>query len=156
MTIEIERKFLVVGNTWRDAPAVFYSQGYLNRDKARTVRVRIAGEEAFLTIKGTSVGATRAEFEYPIPVWDARELLVMCEQPLIEKNRRKILHEGFIWEVDEFLGDNLGLVVAEIELPAEDTVFARPTWVGEEVTEDVRYFNSNLSLNPFCTWSTAS
>jgi len=152
MAIEIERKFLVVGDAWRDAPAVFYSQGYLNRDKARTVRVRIAGEEAFLTIKGTSVGATRAEFEYPIPVWDARELLVMCEQPLIEKNRRKILYEGFIWEVDEFLGDNFGLVVAEIELPAEDTVFARPTWVGEEVTEDARYFNSNLSFSPFCSW----
>ncbi|MDO8341705.1 MAG: CYTH domain-containing protein [Cellvibrio sp.] len=152
MAIEIERKFLVVGNAWRDAPAVFYSQGYLNRDKARTVRVRIAGEEAFLTIKGTSVGATRAEFEYPIPVWDARELLVMCEQPLIEKNRRKILYEGFIWEVDEFLGDNLGLVVAEIELPAEDRGFARPPWVGEEVTKDARYFNSNLSLSPFCSW----
>lgn len=152
MAIEIERKFLVVGDAWRDAPAVFYSQGYLNRDKARTVRVRIAGEEAFLTIKGTSVGARRAEFEYPIPVWDARELLAMCEQPLIEKNRRKILHEGFVWEVDEFLGENLGLVVAEIELPAEDTAFARPDWVGEEVTEDVRYFNSNLSRTPFTRW----
>lgn len=152
MAIEIERKFLVVGDAWRDAPGVFYSQGYLNRDKARTVRVRIAGEEAFLTIKGTSVGASRAEFEYPIPVWDARELLDMCEQPLIEKNRRKILHEGFIWEVDEFLGDNLGLVVAEIELPAEDTFFARPDWVGEEVTADARYFNSNLSRTPYCSW----
>lgn len=152
MAIEIERKFLVVGDAWRDAPAVFYSQGYLNRDKARTVRVRIAGEEAFLTIKGTSVGARRAEFEYPIPVWDARELLAMCEQPLIEKNRRKVLHEGFVWEVDEFLGENLGLVVAEIELPAEDAVFARPEWVGEEVTEDARYFNSNLSRIPFIHW----
>jgi adenylate cyclase len=152
MAIEIERKFLVVGDAWRTAPPVFYSQGYLNRDKARTVRVRIAGEEAFLTIKGTSVGARRAEFEYPIPVWDARELLALCEQPLIEKNRRKILHEGFVWEVDEFLGENLGLVVAEIELPAEDAVFAKPDWVGEEVTEDARYFNSNLSCTPFNRW----
>lgn len=152
MAVEIERKFLVLGEAWRAAPAVFYSQGYLNRDKARTVRVRIAGEEAFLTIKGTSVGARRAEFEYPIPLWDARELLAMCEQPLIEKNRRKILHEGFVWEVDEFLGENLGLVVAEIELPAEDTAFAQPDWVGEEVTEDVRYFNSNLSRTPFTHW----
>ena len=152
MAIEIERKFLVVGDAWRDAPPVFYSQGYLNRDKARTVRVRIAGEEAFLTIKGTSVGARRAEFEYPIPVWDARELLALCEQPLIEKNRRKVLHEGFVWEVDEFLGENLGLVVAEIELPAEDAVFAKPDWVGEEVTEDARYFNSNLSRVPFNRW----
>lgn len=152
MAIEIERKFLVLGDDWRAARPVFYSQGYLNRDKARTVRVRIAGEEAFLTIKGTSVGARRAEFEYPIPVWDARELLAMCEQPLIEKNRRKILYEGFIWEVDEFLGENLGLVVAEIELPTEDTAFARPDWVGEEVTEDARYFNSNLSRTPFTCW----
>ena len=152
MGIEIERKFLVVGDAWRAAPAVFYSQGYLNRDKARTVRVRIAGEEAFLTIKGASVGASRAEFEYPIPVWDARELLAMCEQPLIEKNRRKILHDGFVWEVDEFLGENRGLVVAEIELPAEDAVFTQPDWVGEEVTSDARYFNSNLSATPFSRW----
>lgn len=152
MAIEIERKFLVIGDAWRDAPPVFYSQGYLNRDKARTVRVRIAGEEAFLTIKGTSVGARRAEFEYPIPLWDARELLALCEQPLIEKNRRKILHEGFIWEVDEFLGENLGLVVAEIELPAEDAAFTKPDWVGAEVTDDARYFNSNLSRTPFTRW----
>ena len=152
MAVEIERKFLVVGDTWRTAPPVFYSQGYLNRDKLRTVRVRIAGEEAFLTIKGESVGARRAEFEYPIPLWDARELLTLCEQPLIEKNRRKILHEGFIWEVDEFLGENLGLVVAEIELPAEDSEFPRPEWIGEEVTDDSRYFNSSLSLAPFSQW----
>lgn len=152
MAVEIERKFLVVGDAWRTAPAVFYSQGYLNRDKLRTVRVRIAGEEAFLTIKGESVGARRAEFEYPIPLWDARELLALCEQPLIEKNRRKILHEGFVWEVDEFLGENLGLVVAEIELPSEDTGFECPEWVGEEVTADVRYFNSNLSRTPFSSW----
>lgn len=152
MAVEIERKFLVVGDAWRAAPAEFYSQGYLNRDKLRTVRVRIAGEEAFLTIKGESVGARRAEFEYPIPLWDARELLNLCEQPLIEKNRRKILYQGFVWEVDEFLGENLGLVVAEIELPAEDTYFERPEWVGEEVTADARYFNSNLSRMPFSSW----
>lgn len=153
MAVEIERKFLVVGDAWRDAPPVFYSQGYLNRDKARTVRVRIAGEEAFLTIKGISEGARRAEFEYPIPLWDARELLALCEQPLIEKYRRKILHEGFVWEVDEFVGENAGLVVAEIELPAEDTEFALPDWVGQEVTEDARYFNSSLSKSPFSAWA---
>jgi adenylate cyclase len=152
MAIEIERKFLVVGDAWRAAPAVFYSQGYLNRDKERTVRVRIAGDEAFLTIKGVSFGASRAEFEYPIPLWDARDLLALCEQPLIEKNRCKILHEGFVWEVDEFLGENLGLVVAEIELPSEDTVFVKPDWVGEEVTADTRYFNSNLSRTPYNCW----
>lgn len=149
MAVEIERKFLVQGDSWREAPAVYYSQGYLSRAKERTVRVRIAGEEAFLTIKGISAGASRAEFEYPIPLWDARELLALCEQPLIEKYRRKILYEGFVWEVDEFLGENQGLVVAEIELPAEDTQFEKPEWAGREVTEDSRYFNSNLSLNPY-------
>jgi adenylate cyclase len=134
-------------------PGVRRRQGYLNRDKARTVRVRIAGEEAFLTVKGISNGARRAEFEYPIPLWDARELLILCEQPLVEKYRRKILHEGFEWEVDEFVGENAGLVVAEIELPAEDAVFALPDWVGAEVTEDARYFNSSLSKAPFSSWS---
>ena len=152
MAIEIERKFLIIGDAWRSAPAVFYSQGYLNRDKARTVRVRIAGDEAFLTIKGQSVGASRAEFEYPVPVEDACELLALCEQPLIEKYRRKIPHAGFVWEVDEFVGDNAGLVVAEIELPSEDCVFDKPEWVGEEVTSDARYFNSNLSRLPFNRW----
>jgi adenylate cyclase len=152
MAVEIERKFLVVGASWRSAPAIYYSQGYLNRDKARTVRVRIVGDEAFLTIKGITQGASRAEFEYTIPVADAKELLAMCEQPLIEKYRRKIYHEGFVWEVDEFLGDNLGLVVAEIELPSEDTQFAKPEWVGEEVTQDERYYNSNLSKKPFKRW----
>ena len=152
MAIEIERKFLVTGDAWRSAPAVFYSQGYLNRDKSRTVRVRIAGEEAFLTIKGQSVGASRAEFEYPIPLWDARELLGLCEQPLVEKYRRKILFEGLVWEVDEFLGENQGLVVAEVELPSEMAYFTKPEWVGQEVTEDPRYFNSNLSKAPFSSW----
>lgn len=152
MAVEIERKFLVVGDAWRSTTAVYYSQGYLNRDKARTVRVRIAGDQAFLTVKGITQGASRAEFEYSIPVADARALLAICEQPLIEKYRRNISHAGFMWEVDEFLGDNLGLVVAEIELPDEGTQFEKPEWVGEEVTQDGRYFNSNLSKNPFSRW----
>lgn len=152
MAIEIERKFLVTGSEWRDAPAVFYSQGYLNRDKERTVRVRIAGEQAFLTIKGLSQGMSRLEFEYEIPLVDARALLLLCEQPLIEKYRRKIPFAGFIWEIDEFLGENQGLVVAEIELPAEDVIFAIPEWIGEEVTQDARYFNSNLAREPYKGW----
>lgn len=152
MAIEIERKFLVVGGDWRQATAIYYSQGYLNRDKARTVRVRIAGDHAFLTIKGITQGASRAEFEYPVPVADAKALLTLCEQPLIEKYRRKISYEGFVWEVDEFLGENLGLVVAEIELPSEDTQFAKPEWAGAEVTHDERYYNSNLSKHPFSRW----
>ncbi len=152
MSLEIERKFLVVGDSWRSAAAVYYCQGYLNRDKARTVRVRVAGESGFLTIKGISQGATRAEFEYGIPLNDAKELLALCEMPLIEKYRRKISYEGMCWEVDEFLGENEGLVIAEIELEAEDQGFKKPEWVGDEVTQDSRYYNSNLSLHPFKHW----
>ena len=152
MAIEIERKFLVHGDSWRTAPAVFYSQGYLSRVPERTVRVRIAGEQAFLTIKGKTQGASRAEFEYEIPLADARELLLLCEQPLIEKYRRNIAYENFVWEVDEFLGDNQGLVVAEIELPAADTAFGKPHWLGLEVTEDARYYNSALVQLPFSQW----
>jgi adenylate cyclase len=152
MAVEIERKFLVVGDDWRGAPGVFYSQGYLNRAKERTVRVRIAGDQGYLTIKGATNNASRAEFEYPIPQADATALLQLCEQPLITKYRRKIAYQGFIWEVDEFLGDNAGLVVAEIELPGVDTPFALPAWIGQEVTEDVRYYNSNLASHPYCLW----
>lgn len=152
MPIEIERKFLVVGDEWRAATAVFYSQGYLSRGKGRTLRVRVAGEQAFLTIKGATEGISRLEFEYEIPVADAKQLFSLCEGPLIEKYRRKISYEGMLWEVDEFLGDNAGLVVAEIELASEDQVFAKPTWVGEEVTDDNRYANSNLSIYPYSQW----
>jgi len=152
MAIEIERKFLVQGEAWRSAEATYYCQGYLNRDKSRTVRVRVAGDQAFITIKGVSVGASRKEFEYEIPVTDAEELLLLCEQPLIEKYRHKIAYEGFVWEVDEFLGENAGLVVAEIEVPSEDTVFAVPNWVGREVTDDSRYYNSALSQHPYSQW----
>lgn len=152
MGIEIERKFLVTGTTWRQGVGVRFSQGYLNRDKARTVRVRLAGEQAFLTIKGVSVGASRAEFEYEIPAADAEQLLMLSDGPIIEKIRRVIAFEGARWEVDEFLGENAGLVVAEIELHSEDQAFARPEWIGEEVTHDSRYFNSNLATQPFSRW----
>ncbi|MFC3115932.1 CYTH domain-containing protein [Cellvibrio fontiphilus] len=152
MAVEIERKFLVTGDAWRSASPTYFSQGYLNSDKARTVRVRIAGTAAFLTVKGLSKGASRAEFEYPIPLADARQLLELCEQPLIEKYRHEIHYAGFLWEVDEFLGENHGLVVAEIELPTEYTEFAKPDWLGTEVTGDVRYFNSSLVQMPFSRW----
>jgi adenylate cyclase len=152
MAVEIERKFLVTDGAWRQAPGVPYRQGYLNRDKARTVRVRVAGDAAFLTIKGTSVGATRAEFEYPIPMADAQALLALCDGPLIEKTRHVLTHEGTAWEVDVFAGDNAGLVVAEVELGSEDQPFARPDWLGDEVTQDARYFNSNLASHPFTKW----
>lgn len=152
MAIEIERKFLVAGTAWCDATGVLFSQGYLNRDKERTVRVRIAGEKAFLTIKGLTKGASRAEYEYEIPVADGEQLLKLCEKPIIEKIRRIVSHDGATWEVDEFLGENAGLVVAEIELQSEDQVFTRPEWLGEEVTHDSRYFNSSLANHPFSRW----
>lgn len=155
MSIEIERKFLVVGSAWREGAGVHFSQGYLNRAEDRTVRVRIAGERAFLTIKGRNVGATRAEFEYGIPLADARELLALCERPLIKKIRRRIASGGDTWEVDEFLGENAGLVVAEIELRSENQAFSRPEWLGQEVTGDPRYYNSSLSAHPYLTWAAA-
>jgi adenylate cyclase len=153
MGIEIERKFLVSGDGWRQGEGTRYSQGYLNRDAQRTVRVRIAGERAFLTVKGISKGATRSEFEYAIPTSDARQLLKLAEGPVIEKIRRIVVHEGSRWEVDEFLGDNKGLVVAEFELESEDQHFTRPDWLGREVTDDARYYNSSLSAHPFKDWS---
>lgn len=155
MGIEIERKFCVVGTDWKTSAGVRLSQGYLNRDKARTVRVRIAGDAAFLTVKGISQGATRAEFEYAIPLDDARQLLALCDGPLIDKTRYVIAHQGTTWEVDEFWGDNAGLVVAEVELQSEDQPFARPPWLGAEVTHDARYFNSSLASHPYCQWRVA-
>jgi adenylate cyclase len=152
LAVEIERKFRVTGDAWRNDSGVLYRQGYLNRDKLRTVRIRIAGGAAFLTIKGKSTGATRAEFEYPVPMDDAQALLALCDGPLIEKTRYVVLHAGHRWEVDEFAGDNAGLVVAELELSAEDEAFDAPAWLGPEVTHDARYFNSNLATQPFCTW----
>jgi adenylate cyclase len=152
--VEIERKFLMGGDAWRALGVpVLLRQGYLNSDPARTVRVRIEGGQATLTIKGRNVGATRGEWEYPIALEEAGELLDgLCERPLIEKTRRRIEVAGHTWEVDEFLGANAGLVVAEIELASEDAVFDKPEWVGEEVTGDVRYYNSNLIRLPFSAW----
>lgn len=153
MGTEIERKFLVEEGAWRQAPATRYRQGYLSTVKERTVRVRTIGDQGYLTIKGLSVGASRLEFEYPIPVDDANQLLSeLCERPLIEKDRHKLDHAGLTWEVDEFFGENQGLILAEVELASEDQPFARPDWVTEEVTEDPRYFNANLIANPYSRW----
>ena len=154
MGIEIERKFLVGGDGWRQQATsrTRFSQGYLSRDPARTVRVRIAGDAAFLTIKGATTGATRAEFEYAVPLADAQQLLAMCDGPVVEKLRHLCPFEGMTWEVDEFLGANAGLVVAEIELDAEGQAFARPAWLGTEVTGDARYVNANLAVSPFTSW----
>ena len=155
MGIEIERKFLVVGDGWRAAPATAYAQGYLNRDKQRTVRVRVVQQQAWLTIKGANAGATRAEFEYPIPLADAEQLLALCDGPLVRKLRRIVEHAGSRWEIDEFQGDNAGLVVAEIELASEQASFEKPAWLGAEVTHDPRYYNSNLAAAPYSTWPQA-
>ena len=152
MPVEIERKFLVNGSEWRQDDAVRFSQGYLNRDKERTVRVRVAGESATLTVKGINIGAKRAEYEYEIPLSHAEELLKICDGPVLEKNRYIVCCHDVIWEVDEFLGENEGLIVAEVELKSEDQSFDRPDWVGQEVTNDPRYFNSNLCSHPFCKW----
>jgi adenylate cyclase len=154
MGIEIEKKFLLTGTEWKQlATGTAYRQGYLNSAKERTVRVRTINNQGFLTIKGVSVGATRLEYEYEIPLEDANALLdELCEKPLIEKNRYKVNFSGFTWEIDEFFGENDGLIVAEIELESEDQTFDKPDWVGEEVTGDSRYFNSNLINNPYSKW----
>jgi adenylate cyclase len=155
MATEIERKFLVQGTAWRKVPGVPFIQGYLNRDKERTVRVRIASDKAFLTIKGLTRGASRAEFEYEIPMPDAQQLLKLSDGPIIKKNRHVIVHDGSTWEVDEFLGDNAGLILAEIELKSEDQPFSRPPWLGTEVTHDRRYYNSSLASHPYREWPAA-
>lgn len=154
MSVEIERKFLVVNDQWKtQGNRISIRQGYLSSHPDRIVRVRIQDAEALLTIKGRTIGVTRGEWEYPIPLEDEQRFLdTLCEQPLIEKNRYRIPYEGLLWEVDEFFGENSGLVVAEIELLTEDQVFKKPNWVGDEVTHDSRYANANLLRHPFTRW----
>jgi adenylate cyclase len=153
MAIETERKFLVKGSGWRgQAEPIHYVQGYLLADERRTVRIRIAGDSGYLTIKGESKGMSRKEFEYKIPLEDAGELLQLSITAVIEKKRSRIAWEGKTWEVDEFEGKNKGLILAEIELKSEDEKFAVPPWIGEEVTGDIRYFNSYLSQKPYGEW----
>ena len=155
MAFEIERKFLVVGDAWRGlAVPMRIRQGYVPTKDGTTVRVRIVGGEAFLTLKDRAVGLVRHEFEYPIPVGDAETILdTMCGD-LVEKNRYRIpaKEAGLFWEVDEFFGDNAPLVTAEIELPDENTNIQLPDWIGLEVTNDHRYKNNNLAVHPFSEW----
>ncbi len=154
MGTEIERKFLVTDDSWRgQGTATPFRQGYLSTVKERTVRVRAAGDEGTLTIKGITVGASRTEFEYPIPVEDAHVMLdELCEQPIIEKTRHVVDVDGTTWEIDEFAGVNEGLVVAEVELDSPDEQFTSPDWLGDEVTDDPRYFNANLIAHPYSEW----
>ena len=153
MGVEIERKFLVTSDVWREGPpGVRICQGYLTRDPERTVRVRLAGEKAFLTIKGSTSNISRQEFEYAIPPDDARALLDLCLQPLVDKIRHERQHGGHLWEIDEFLGANAGLIVAEIELKDDGEEFERPEWIGREVSDDSRYYNACLAERPWSEW----
>ncbi|MDF2432113.1 MAG: adenylate cyclase [Mucilaginibacter sp.] len=155
MGIEIERKFLVDYEKWRrlEKPAgTHYRQGYILDDAKRTIRVRLAGDHGFITIKGISTGISRKEFEYEIPAKDATELIDNFAGSEVEKTRYRITYAGKLWEVDEFSGDNEGLLMAEIELKQEDEKFEKPDWINKEVSDDERFYNSNLSKNPFKNW----
>ncbi|HEY5706473.1 MAG TPA: CYTH domain-containing protein [Terrimicrobiaceae bacterium] len=153
MAKEIERKFLLSDDSWRSgSQGCHYVQGYLSRDPERVVRVRQAGTCAFISVKGIAQGTTRQEFEYPIPLSDAEALMKLCICPLIEKTRYVVEYHGKRWEVDEFHGENEGLVLAEIEITREDEPIDLPPWIGAEVSHDARYFNANLVEHPFMRW----
>jgi len=154
MPQEIERKFLVKNKAFRNlGDPLHIHQGFLSTDKDRVVRIRIQGNEAFITIKGITKGISRAEYEYSIPLADADyRLNNLCLRPTMEKYRYKIDFEGYTWEVDEFFGDNEGLVIAEIELKHAGQEFPRPDWIGKEVSNDPRYYNINLVRNPYKKW----
>lgn len=153
MGTEIERKFLVTSDRWRQgAEGTPFVQGYLSTVPERTVRVRRMGDAGALTIKGKAAGLVRSEFEYPLPLADTLALLEMCERPLISKIRYRVTHEGRPWEVDVFEGENAGLIVAEVELSHPREQVSLPAWVGDEVTHDPRYLNANLVKRPFASW----
>ena len=154
MAVEIERKFRTNGVDFlANQEGERMIQGYLSHDPRATVRLRVQGDRAWLTIKGKTHGASRSEFEYPIPSADAHAMLKeMCPEGVIDKTRYRIRVGEHVWEVDEFHGDNRGLVVAEVELDSEDQPFERPPWLGEEVTGDPRYYNSALSRTPYVQW----
>ena len=155
MGIEIERKFLLLDGSWRASSdgGTPIRQGFLSTDRDRVVRVRVYGTRGFLTVKGRSQGAARAEFEWPIPLSDAEEMLdTLALKPLIEKTRHLVEHAGHTWEIDVFGGRNSGLIVAEVELDSVDEVVQMPPWAGAEVTDDSRYTNARLAHEPFDTW----
>lgn len=154
MAREIEKKFLVRGTNWQlNAKKTRIQQGYLCRTPYKTVRVRRADNEAFLTIKGATTGFSRAEFEYAIPVEDATELLALCEPGLIDKTRYSVQVDAHTWDVDVFHGVNDGLIIAEIELSSETEAFTKPAWLGKDVTGDPKYYNARLSQRPYSSWS---
>lgn len=153
MGLEIERRFRVIGDVWRaEGEPQWYKQGYVSVHPQRTVRVRVVGDQAWLTLKAQIDDRRRHEFEYDIPLADANAMLTAMCPMQVEKQRRRIDFGGFVWEVDEFFGANAGLVLAEIELPDADTPFDRPAWLGEEVTQDGRYTNAYLADHPWTAW----
>lgn len=155
MATEIERKFTVVNDEWKNhvKSQSDYKQGYLSSDKTASIRVRVSGDKAYLNIKSATLGIERREYEYAIPKTDADDMLAnLCEGPLIEKTRYFVAHAGKTWEVDVFYGDNAGLVVAEIELERADESFEKPAWAGEDVSHDPRYYNVCLVKHPYKDW----
>jgi adenylate cyclase len=155
MAIEIEHKFLLANGDWRPFVhrSTVYRQGYLSSQANTSIRVRISDEHAWLNIKSAIIGTHRHEYEYEIPLTDADEIITnLCRKPIIEKTRHLLLDDGNLWEIDEFAGDNQGLIVAEIELPEIGTAFHKPAWLGAEVTEDLRYYNNNLVAHPYSQW----
>lgn len=154
MAVEIERKFLVIANSYRNnARGLFCKQGYLSAEPNCTVRVRILGDKGFITIKGATKGFSRSEFEYEVPQDDAKQMLdELCIKPLIEKHRYTVKISGLVWDIDEFHSQNEGLVIAEVRLDSESQLFSLPDWVGRDVSDDVRYLNVNLVKNPYCNW----
>lgn len=150
---EIERKFLVKGDSWRINNGTPIRQGYLHNEKGGAVRVRANEERGYLTIKGSIKGITRLEFEYEIPVAEANEILDgLCQKPILEKLRYEVFVDGMKWEIDEFYKENAGLILAEIELETENQEFTKPDWLGIEVSDDSRYINANLVKNPYSKW----
>ena len=155
MASEIEHKFLVRDQRWREQVyrSIKMRQGYLVSDATRSVRVRIAADAAHLNIKSATLGVSRSEYEYPIPLEDAREILnTLCRQPLLEKTRHLVRYGDHVWEVDVFEGDNAGLIIAEVELTREGEDFARPPWLGEDVSHNIRYYSSYLAQHPYREW----
>jgi adenylate cyclase len=155
MATEIEHKFLLRDDRWRSQAerSARMRQGYLTSDARCSVRVRIADGQGFLNLKSGALGIQRSEYEYPIPLAEAEEILdMLCEKPLLEKTRHFLWFGEHLWEIDEFEGDNAGLIVAEVELSRSDEPFARPDWLGEEVSHDIRYYNSQLARHPYQTW----
>jgi adenylate cyclase len=156
MALEVEHKFLLANDDWRGEidHSVHYKQGYLSSSPLSSIRVRISDSHAWLNIKSATIGSHRQEFEYEIPLSDANSILdELCHKPLVEKMRHFVYREPHVWEIDEFMGDNQGLIVAEIELTAIGEAFAKPVWLGREVTEDLRYYNNNLCKHPFKDWA---